>query len=144
MAALKDGVHTLEGKITDYGLMTTPQLHFITRCLNTQGTPEAYGEPTEEGYYKKLAEAFKRIVVCPDWLDASSKMRTAEKPKPSTLYVDAANGIGAPALQRLAKVLTEDLISVKVVNDDTASPAKLNLAVCTLNLPRFVSSINNA
>ncbi|KNC97944.1 phosphoacetylglucosamine mutase PCM1 [Spizellomyces punctatus DAOM BR117] len=112
VAALTDGVQALGGKITDYGLTTTPQLHYLTRCLNTQGTPDAYGEPSEQGYYRKLAEAFKRIV--------------SGKPKLSTIYVDAANGIGAPALHKLAKVLTDDLLSVQVVNDDTATPTKLN------------------
>ncbi|TPX57591.1 hypothetical protein PhCBS80983_g03726 [Powellomyces hirtus] len=110
VAALSDGVKALGGTITDYGLMTTPQLHYITRCLNTQG---AYGEPTEEGYYKKLAEAFKRIVT--------------GKVKQSTLYIDGANGIGAPTLQKLAKFIPEEILSVKVVNDDTATASKLNL-----------------
>ncbi|KAJ3151691.1 Phosphoacetylglucosamine Mutase [Geranomyces variabilis] len=109
VAALTDGVAALGGEITDKGLLTTPQLHYITRCLNTNG---AYGEPTEEGYYKKLADAFKRIVT--------------GKPKLSPLYVDGANGIGAPALQKLAKHLSSDL-SVNVVNDDTATASKLNL-----------------
>ena len=63
VAALKDGVAALGGNLTDFGIQTTPQLHYVTRCINTKGTPEAYGEPTNEGYYAKLAEAFKRLVV---------------------------------------------------------------------------------
>lgn len=61
--ALEDGVKALGGKFKNYGLLTTPQLHYITRCLNTASLPSCYGEPTVEGYYKKLAEAYKRIVV---------------------------------------------------------------------------------
>ena len=38
-------------------------LHYIVRCINTAGTSDAYGEPTEEGYYKKLSEAYKTAVV---------------------------------------------------------------------------------
>lgn len=38
-------------------------LHYLVRCLNTANTPDAYGEPTEEGYYKKLSQAFKTAVV---------------------------------------------------------------------------------
>ncbi|KAI9104473.1 hypothetical protein DFS34DRAFT_603289 [Phlyctochytrium arcticum] len=113
VASLIDGVKSLDGDITDYDLATTPQLHYVVRCLNTQGTPEAYGTPTWEGYYEKLATAYKRIVQ--------------GKPKPSTLYIDAANGIGAPAAQALTKVLTDDVLSIKVFNDDIANPAKLNL-----------------
>lgn len=62
--ALQDGVVAFGGKFEDYGLVTTPQLHYITRCLNTAGLASSYGEPTVGGYYKKLAAAYKRIVVC--------------------------------------------------------------------------------
>lgn len=51
-------------KFTNYGEVTTPVLHYLTRCLNTNG---AYGPPTPEGYYDKLSNAFKKLVVsvCP-------------------------------------------------------------------------------
>lgn len=38
-------------------------LHYLVRCINTANTNDAYGEPTEEGYYKKLAAAFATAVV---------------------------------------------------------------------------------
>jgi hypothetical protein len=31
--------------------------------LNTAGTSDAYGEPSAEGYYKKLSDAYKTAVV---------------------------------------------------------------------------------
>ena len=40
------------------GLLTTPQLHYMVCCTNTQG---AYGVATEEGYYDKLASAFAKL-----------------------------------------------------------------------------------
>lgn len=40
------------------GLLTTPQLHYIVCCINTNGE---YGEPTEEGFYKKYSTAFKTL-----------------------------------------------------------------------------------
>lgn len=51
-------------KSTNYGEVTTPVLHYLTRCLNTNGV---YGPPTPEGYYNKLSNAFKKLVVsaCP-------------------------------------------------------------------------------
>lgn len=61
--ALRDGVTALDGVLVDYGVLTTPQLHYITRCLNTADTQQAYGIPTVEGYYAKLASAFKLLVV---------------------------------------------------------------------------------
>ena len=40
------------------GLLTTPQLHYMVRCINTNGV---YGEATEIGYYTKLATAFLKL-----------------------------------------------------------------------------------
>jgi hypothetical protein len=39
-------------------------LHYLVRTINTKGTTEAYGEDTEEGYYAKLSDAYKKLVVC--------------------------------------------------------------------------------
>jgi phosphoacetylglucosamine mutase len=47
-------------KSTNYGEVTTPILHYLTRCLNTNGT---YGPATPQGYYDKLSNAFKKLVV---------------------------------------------------------------------------------
>ncbi|KAI8817374.1 uncharacterized protein EV422DRAFT_541563 [Fimicolochytrium jonesii] len=113
VVALTDGVKALGGNIEDYGLMTTPQLHYLNRCLNTRGQPDAYGEPSEEGYYKKLSDAFTRIVI--------------GKSNQSILYIDGANGIGAPTLQKLAKYIPKESLSLEVVNDNVGDPKKLNL-----------------
>lgn len=43
----------------DYGLVTTPQLHYMVCCQNTQGQ---YGKPTLEGYYQKLSKAFTELI----------------------------------------------------------------------------------
>jgi len=51
------------GKVDDHGILTTPQLHYIVRCVNTVGAEDSYGHPSEEGYYKKLAKAFAEITV---------------------------------------------------------------------------------
>uniref|UniRef100_A0A674BR35 Phosphoacetylglucosamine mutase n=1 Tax=Salmo trutta TaxID=8032 RepID=A0A674BR35_SALTR len=47
--AVLDGVHSLESH--NYGLVTTPQLHYMVCCQNTQG---CYGNATVKGYYQKL------------------------------------------------------------------------------------------
>ncbi|KAJ3091658.1 Phosphoacetylglucosamine Mutase [Quaeritorhiza haematococci] len=112
VAALQDGVHALDGSITDYGLLSTPQLHYITCCLNTANTPDAYGEATESGYYDKLAAAFRKIV--------------SGKPKLPALTVDAANGIGAPALRKLAEKLGEEYFTANIINDHIDVRGKLN------------------
>lgn len=110
-ASLIDGVKAFNGKIIDYNLMTTPQLHYVTRCLNTQGILETYGVPTAEGYYDKLASAFKKMV---SGYQNSSKIK-----------VDCANGVGALALKSLMEQL-KDEINIDLVNTDVLSRGKLN------------------
>lgn len=63
--SLEDGLSSAGADVqkTNAGLKTTPQLHYLVRCINTQGTPQSYGVPTEEGYYDKLAKAFTLLVV---------------------------------------------------------------------------------
>jgi len=103
---------------TDYGILTTPQLHYIVRCLNTANTQYAYGEPTEQGYYEKLSTAFKAIM----------HGRTIT----GTLTVDCANGVPGPKLTELIKYLPsakEGGIDIKVVNDDIVRPEVLNYEV---------------
>lgn len=39
----------------DFGLVTTPQLHYMVLCHNTNG---GYGTATTHGYYEKLSKAF--------------------------------------------------------------------------------------
>jgi phosphoacetylglucosamine mutase len=57
------GLKAAGAQTTNFGLKTTPMLHYLVRCINTAGTSDAYGEPTEEGYYKKLTTAFATAVV---------------------------------------------------------------------------------
>ncbi|XP_048456545.1 phosphoacetylglucosamine mutase isoform X3 [Rhincodon typus] len=53
--AVIDGVSALDGTYQDYGLVSTPQLHYMVCCWNTM---EHYGTATVEGYYQKLSQAF--------------------------------------------------------------------------------------
>ncbi|KAE8352547.1 hypothetical protein BDV28DRAFT_134913 [Aspergillus coremiiformis] len=99
----------------DLKFMTTPQLHYVVRCKNTLGTQYEYGEPTEQGYYEKLAEAFKRVM-------RGLKVK-------GSLTVDCANGVGGPKLTELLKYLPsleEGGINIKVINDDVINPDSLN------------------
>ncbi|KAK6517135.1 Phosphoacetylglucosamine Mutase [Arthrobotrys conoides] len=108
--ALKDALDAVGVKSQGFGAVTTPQLHYIVRCLNTQGTEDAYGEPTLEGYYKKLSTAFNQLM--------------ANKSNGS-VTVDCANGVGGPKLRELQKYLN-DSIEITITNDDTETFSKLN------------------
>ncbi|KAG0352478.1 Phosphoacetylglucosamine Mutase, partial [Gamsiella multidivaricata] len=72
----------------------------------------AYGEPTADGYYQKLAAAFKILVE--------------GKTKLSPLVLDCANGVGAPKFKEFLPYLGDSL-AVQLVNDDTDNASKLNL-----------------
>ena len=50
-----DGIEAAGGVCSNYGVLSTPQLHFFVVCKNTNGE---YGKATEEGYFEKLGKAF--------------------------------------------------------------------------------------
>jgi phosphoacetylglucosamine mutase len=115
---LNAALSATEVEFVDFKFMTTPQLHYIVRCKNTLGTPYEYGEPTEQGYYEKLGEAFKKVMK-------SVKIQ-------GHLTVDCANGVGGPKLHELIKYLpsaAEGGIDIKVVNDNVINPDSLNFEV---------------
>lgn len=64
VSALEDGIKAIGAEGRDAGVTTTPVLHYLVRAINTKGTPEEYGEDSEEGYLNKLTAAFKKLVVC--------------------------------------------------------------------------------
>ncbi|MBN3305709.1 AGM1 mutase, partial [Amia calva] len=108
--AVFDGVTSLGGKCHDYGLVTTPQLHFVVCCQNTQGR---YGTGTVEGYYQKLAQAFIQLTK-------QAPNRTDDQ---KHIKVDGANGIGALKLKEMEQFLQKEL-QISLYND--GSCGKLN------------------
>lgn len=73
VASLRDGLAAVGAESRDAGVTTTPILHYLVRAINTKGTKDAYGDDSEEGYFDKLSEAFKRLVVSyPRWLNIPS------------------------------------------------------------------------
>jgi phosphoacetylglucosamine mutase len=113
VAALEDGFRFSNAKTTNYGMLTTPQLHYLVKCVNTLKTQNSYGVPSEEGYYKKLSNAYKKVNA------GSNQQRYS-------ITIDAANGIGGPKVQLLARHV-DDLVDISVVNGDYEQPSKLNL-----------------
>ncbi|KAI4285684.1 MAG: hypothetical protein L6R35_004600 [Caloplaca aegaea] len=112
---LAEALEATETEYNDYSLLTTPQLHYITRCLNTKGTPYEYGEPNEQGYYAKIAASFKAALQGRQFSDS--------------VTVDCANGIGGPKLRELTKNLPSPFdggLGITIVNDDVINPDRLN------------------
>lgn len=117
VTALADAFEATNTEYTDFKILTTPQLHYLTRCINTEGTPKAYGKVSEAGYYEKLSDAFVRAL--------------RGKKVQGQLVVDCANGVGGPKLTEFLKTVPKDVtgFDVKVVNDDVLRPEVLNLDV---------------
>ena len=118
VSALIEGLNSVNAEYTDYKILSTPQLHYITRCLNTVGTQYEYGNPTEKGYYEKIAAS----------LAAAMKGRTFS----GSVTVDCANGVGGPKLRELINYLpqqSEGGLDIRVVNDDIFKPDRLNFQV---------------
>jgi len=118
LGCLLDGLKGAGAEVKDYGFLTTPQLHYMVRCLNTEGTKDAYGTPTEKGYYEKFGAAFKTAL-------------RGKKPSGS-LTVDCANGVGGPKLNELIKYLPskdEGGLEILVINDNVIKPESLNVDV---------------
>ncbi|KAF1983680.1 Phosphoacetylglucosamine mutase [Aulographum hederae CBS 113979] len=111
VTCLKDALDATGTEYTDYGYLTTPQLHYLVRCINTKDTQYAYGDISEKGYYEKLAAAFKLAM----------KGKTTK----GAVTVDCANGVGGPKLHELVKHL-DGIIDIKIVNDDVLKPETLN------------------
>lgn len=56
--AVVNGVIALKGNMKEYGIVTTPMLHYFVYSHNVKG---AYGVPTEAGYINKLVTAFRTL-----------------------------------------------------------------------------------
>ncbi|KAK0731121.1 N-acetylglucosamine-phosphate mutase-like protein [Lasiosphaeris hirsuta] len=115
ITALASALDATNTEHVDYKLLTTPQLHYLVRATNSEGTPLSYGKVSEVGYYEKLASAFVRAMK--------------GKKIDGTLTVDCANGVGGPKLHEFLKYIPKDKVNfdVKVVNDDVLRPEVLNL-----------------
>ncbi|XP_068273677.1 phosphoacetylglucosamine mutase isoform X2 [Nyctibius grandis] len=101
-----DGISVLG----DYGLVTTPQLHYMVCCRNTQ---EQYGKATLEGYYEKLSKAFTELIK------QSPKSGESQR----HLKIDCANGIGALKLSEMEPYFPKEVL-IHLYNDGTKE--KLN------------------
>lgn len=110
--SLIDGVLALGGKPIDFGIVTTPQLHYFVACRNSH---REYGEPTEEGYYKKLITAFNKI--------RGNNYNNGNYT--NRIIYDGANGVGAKKVKFLKPALDGSLI-IDMYNDEIIGTGKLN------------------
>lgn len=110
--SLMDGILALSGKPIDFGIVSTPQLHYLVLCKNTKG---AYGVPMEEGYYNKLTEAFKKL----------RGTTYTNGNYVNKLFYDGANGVGSRKIKYFQERLGDSL-KIELYNDAGIGTGKLN------------------
>ena len=104
-ALVVEGVQAMGGEVVDYGVVTTPQLHWVVRRAN-EGK-----DASVDAYYKTLSTAFATALRCkPGHSGAGVRL--------PPLVVDCANGVGAISLQHLAPLLPQ--LPLQLVNTSTA------------------------
>ncbi|XP_030375424.1 phosphoacetylglucosamine mutase [Scaptodrosophila lebanonensis] len=111
LKAVSDGVIALKGNVREFGIVTTPMMHYFVVSANTK---EAYGKPTEEGYYKKLISAFEELR---DGCLEKGNYR-------NYLVFDGANGVGARKMLQFIKRMNKSL-DITVINQGIGS-GKIN------------------
>ncbi|SCU87652.1 LAME_0D10946g1_1 [Lachancea meyersii CBS 8951] len=136
VSAFKAGAQVLPTvKIIDYGILTTPQLHFLTSKTNE--LPEG-AEIGEQLYYQELLSAWDQVTdLC------------GIKSLPFHLQIDAANGIGGPKVMEMLSQSDFFSGAYEVVNADWQTYAALNhlcgadFVKTNQKLPHGISSSGN-
>lgn len=111
MEYLIQSLSILNTRYTDYGLLTTPQLHYLVRCINLSDRSD---EPTEDSYYKQISGAF----------DELAKLSAPPAVAPCRVMVDGANGVGALQMRKLLMAMKGLSLQATVTFD--GSQGKLN------------------
>ncbi|EDW40350.1 GL24942 [Drosophila persimilis] len=111
LKAVADGVIALKGNVREFGIVTTPMLHFFVVAANTK---ETYGKPTEEGYYEKLIKAFELL--------RNGQLENGNYK--NNVVFDGANGVGARKMLQFIKRMNKSL-NISVINQGIG-PGKIN------------------
>jgi phosphoacetylglucosamine mutase len=112
--AVVNGVLALKGTVKEYGIVTTPMLHYFVVCANTK---LSYGIATEEGYYNKIVTAFK-VLRGKEYNNGNYLNK---------VVYDGANGVGSLKMLQFIKKLN-GCLDVQVVNRN----GKINYEVSTI------------
>ena len=118
-AAAKAGAEAIaggEGAVTDFGLMTTPQLHYLVYAAY-RGQPHA-----ESDYFARLAAGFKTLAAAATGGETTA---TGDGGGGGSIAVDCANGVGAAKLATLSAAVGADALPLSLRNTEGA-PGSLN------------------
>lgn len=117
--AVRSGAHLLGDvmgwrvNVIDYGLVTTPQLHYMVHFnnLNKKDEENEIQKEPIETYYRNIANAYKAMIR--EKQDDSSSLKRR-------VFVDCAYGVGAVGLKGFASELENEfeLVAVNDFNPD--------------------------
>lgn len=93
--------------IVNHGLLTTPQLHFLTSLQDDKATEDDYNK-----YFQT------------QW---DNLFQTDDKLPFDNLYIDTANGVGSVQIAKFLENWTIDHTKIKITNNDYLNPEKLNV-----------------
>ncbi|CAG0889483.1 unnamed protein product, partial [Darwinula stevensoni] len=109
-AAVEDGIAALKGSCLDFGVVTTPQLHYFVVCQNSGISLEPISL-YEDLYMKKLAGAFNSLMTGLSGNHYDKKV-----------ICDCANGVGALKMKELAPKISS-FLTIEIRN---AGEGRLN------------------
>ena len=111
---LKRGASLFHAQIVDFGLVTTPQLHYMVRTRNihdSEGKAAFPFEVSEEGYFEMLRTGYLQVLSGIE----------VDKSKIGPLHLDCANGIGGQQAMKLAKAFENE---IEILPRNTGSTAE--------------------
>ena len=106
---VREGALALGGNVLDFGLQSTPQLHHYVRLWNF-GKYNLGDWASESGYYAMLSDGYQRLLTSGS-LDSSLDHHHHHHhhhhhgQEDDDLYIDAAHGVGAIQVEKLAKII---------------------------------------
>ena len=109
--ALVKGVRCAGGDEKNFGLVTTPQLHFLVQLSYKRGSHEV----ALEDYYAYMREKVERF---------KANARKDNSKYETKLYIDCADGIGGPSVKKLDAV--NQLCEFETLNEGTGAEVFLN------------------
>lgn len=115
--------------IVNHGLLTTPQLHFLTSLQDPK--------VSENDYNRFFQKQWDNLLHSDDNLPFDH------------LYIDAANGVGSIQIEKFLTNWSIDHSKIKIINDDYLKPEKLNVGCgadfvkTNQKLPNGLSNLDN-
>lgn len=111
-----EGCLAMGAKVKDFGLLTTPQLHFMVDYDNMHLTRSEDETP----YYKRFSDAFSIMITGGD---------ENQQITPIKRVIDCSFGVGGPQMRKMIPFL-KGFLDVKLINDPTPMNNQVGNLIC--------------